>query len=535
MGCLRSAAVLALVALSGFLAMLDNTVVNVALPSIKRELALSDAGFEWVAISYVLTFSTLMLLGGRLADLVGRRAVLVTGLLLFTAASALAGLSGSGATLIAARALQGAGAACVMPASLAVVAGDLPAHRRTLAIGVWTAALALALACGPVVGGVLTQRWGWEWVFLLNLPCGALALALTPAVPARHAPLPPPLPRASRRLARSLDLPGLALSGAALALLSYGLVHGGEHGFTTSRVPLGCCAGAAVAAAGFLLAERRSPAPLIAPGTFRIRSLRGGVLAQMLWGVGVNGVFFFTALYLQSVLGFSPTEAGLVFLPLAGALLAATPAAGPLAALWGAHRVIAAGLALVAAGLWGVAATGEGASYAQLQPGLLLIGVGSAFTAPLTVASVADVPAGSVGAASGLVSTARELSGVFGVVLVGVVLARGREAALRDGASPRAAFLDGYASGLRLAAALVLCGAAVALVTLRRTGRHRRPVTAYARARALLRRDTARAGGRRGAVWPGTRRRGPGRSRGFVPVEQPDCAAVTSDEDLTRR
>lgn len=466
MGRVRRFAVLAMVALSGFITMLDNTVVNVALPSVQRELGLSSDGLEWVAVSYVLSFSTLLLLGGRLSDLVGRRSVLVAGLLVFTVASALAGLADSGGTLIAARTVQGVGAACVIPASLAVVAGDLPPERRTFAIGVWTASLALALASGPVVGGLVTERWGWEWVFLLNLPFGLLAAGLATAVPAAARA------RRGRGLPRVLDVPGVLLSGTALYFLTYGLVEGGERGFRSEPVPA-CLTVATVTGLMFLVVEARTYMPLVDLRAFRIRSLSGGMAAQVMWGIGLNGVFFFTALYLQTVLGFSPTKAGLVFLPLAAVLLAVTPAAEPLSVQLGPHRVIASGLAMVGAGLLYVSTTGQDASYWELQPGLMLIGAGSAFTAPLTVASLADVPAGRSGTASGLVSTAREVSGVFGVVLVGVVLSRRQRSALQDGALPHAAFLDGYEAGLRLAAVLVFVGAAAAAVTLRRTGRHR--------------------------------------------------------------
>ena len=194
----------------------------------------------------------------------------------------------------------------------------------------------------------------------------------------------------------------------------------------------------------------------------------------MLWGIGVNGVFFFTALYLQQVLGFSPTKAGLAFLPLAGALLLCTPLAERAARVLGAHVSIAAGLVMVAAGLLYVSGTGAHAGYWDLQPGLLLIGAGSALTTPLTVRCLAQVPDARAGMATGLVSAAREVSGVFGVVLVGVVLTRRERSELRAGADPRSAFLEGYDLGLRLAACCVLAGALVTLTTLHRRGRHRR-------------------------------------------------------------
>ncbi|WP_420032340.1 MFS transporter [Streptomyces sp. cg28] len=461
----RLSALLLLLSLAGFLTTLDNTVINVALPTVQDDLGLSVADLEWVATSYVLSFGALLLAGGRLTDLVGRRPVLAAGLAVFTLASAAAALADSGTTLVAARAVQGTGAALVIPASLAVVAADLPARRRATAVGLWTASLAVALALGPVIGGFVTEHWGWHWVFLLNVPFGLLALLLVPAVPAARG-------QRAARLPALLDLPGVALSALALFLFTYALVKGGEDTFSTPPVPL-CLWLAAAAGAAFLVVETRTFLPLVDLRMLRDRFLVGGVAAQVLWGIGVNGVFFFTALYLQHVLGFSPVKAGLAFLPLAGALLVCTPFAERAARLLGAHRSIAAGLALVAAGLVLVSRTGAHATYAELQPGLLLIGIGSALTTPLTVRSVAGVPATRTGMASGLVSAAREISGVFGVVLVGIVLTRTERGALRDGADPRAAFLDGYDNGLQLAAGCVLFGALVTLIALRRPGRHR--------------------------------------------------------------
>ncbi|MFF1448376.1 MFS transporter [Streptomyces sp. NPDC058274] len=464
MGRARPAALLALVTLTGFITTLDNTVINVALPTVQRELGLTVADLEWVASSYVLSFGALLLPGGRLTDLFGRRNVLAAGIVVFTVASAAAALADSGGTLIAARTVQGVGAALVIPASLAVVAADLPARRRATAVGLWTAALAVALALGPVVGGFVTQQWSWSWVFALNVPFGLCALLLIPAVPARAAPV-----------RGGVDVPGVLLSVLALYLLTYALVRGGDHGFGNRPVPL-CLGLSAFAACAFTVREARAARPLVVPRLLRDRFLTGGVLAQMLWGIGVNGVFFFTALYLQRVLGFSPTRAGLAFLPLAGALLVCTPLAERAARTLGAHVSISVGLGLVAVGLLYVSGTGLRADYWDLQPGLLLIGAGSALTTPLTVRSLAEVPATHTGMATGLVSAAREVSGVFGVVLVGVVLTRRERTTLRAGIDPRSAFLHGYDLGLRLAACCVLAGALVTLVALRPRGRHRRTV-----------------------------------------------------------
>ncbi|WP_199854875.1 MFS transporter [Streptomyces dioscori] len=469
MGRARLSALFCLLTLTGFITTLDNTVINVALPTVQRELGLTVPDLEWVAAGYVLSFGALLLPGGRLTDLCGRRPVLTAGIVVFTLSSAACALADSGGALITARTVQGIGAALVIPASLAVIAVDLPARLRSTAVGLWTAALAVALALGPVVGGFVTERWGWGWVFALNVPFGVLALLLMPAVPARSAP---------RR--GGLDMPGVLLSVLALYLLTYGLVRGQEHGFTAAPVPQ-CLTVSAVAACAFLVVEARTARPLVELRLLRDRFLTGGILAQVLWGIGVNGVFFFTALYLQRVLGFSPTEAGLAFLPLAGALLLGTPVAERAARTLGAHVSIAGGLGLVAVGLLYVSGVGAGAGYWDLQPGLLMIGWGSALTTPLTVRSLLRVPEDGMGMATGLVSAAREVSGVFGVVLVGVVLTRRERTALRSGADPRDAFLAGYDRGLRIAACCVLAGALVTLLTLRRRGRHRRPRRIVAR------------------------------------------------------
>ncbi|WP_162931333.1 MFS transporter [Streptomyces sporangiiformans] len=531
MGRARLFALLFLLTLTGFITTLDNTVINVALPTVQRELGLSVTDLEWVASSYVLSFGALLLPGGRLTDLFGRRSVLTVGIVVFTAASAAASLADSGTTLIAARTVQGVGAALVIPASLAVVAADLPARRRSMAIGLWTAALAVALALGPVVGGFVTQQWSWGWVFALNVPFGLIALLLIPAVPARttggsetdrqaeaearsqaepgsasepgsapgpgpgfgpgpgpaNGSGPEPGPKSRRG---GLDLPGVLFCVVSLYLLTYGLVRGGEHGFGAAPVPL-CLGVSAVAACVFLVVEARTARPLVELGLLRDRFLMGGVIAQVLWGIGVNGVFFFTALYLQRVLGFSPTKAGLAFLPLAGALLLCTPLAERAARVLGAHVSIAAGLGVVAAGLLYVSGTGAHAGYWELQPGLLLIGAGSALTTPLTVRCLAQVPDARTGMATGLVSAAREVSGVFGVVLVGVVLTRRERSALRSGADPRSAFVEGYDIGLRLAACCVLAGALVTLVTLHRRGRHRQVRNRRVRQRSAPARNRA--------------------------------------------
>ncbi|MEU6794926.1 MFS transporter [Nonomuraea wenchangensis] len=431
------------VALAGFLTTLDNTVVTVALPSIQRDLGAGLAALEWVATGYLLTFAGLMPAGGRLADVWGHRAMLLTGLTLFTAASLAAGLAGAVGPLVAARLVQGAGAALVLPATLAVLA-VLDERRRSTGVAVWMASGAAALALGPVVGGYLSQHAHWSWVFLVNVPLGAAVVALAAvAVPA------------SRPVRRALDVPGVLASAVFLASGTFALIHGGEHGYGSPPVvaALALCAGGGAA---FAVAERRAADPMVDLRLFAVRAFAGGVAAQVLWGLGVNGVFFYTAIFLQGVLGFTPTGSGLAFVPLALLVVLVTPLAPVLERRVGAGRTVAAGLTLVAGGM-AVAATLEaGDGWGRLLPAVCAIGIGSALTMPLGSAVLGAVPQERAGVAGGVFSVSREVSGLFGIAAVGAVVQ----------AAP--SFAAGYATGLLAAAGLVLAGALIALRTLKR-------------------------------------------------------------------
>ncbi|MGW5156125.1 MFS transporter [Nonomuraea wenchangensis] len=430
------------VALAGFLTTLDNTVVTVALPSIQRDLGAGLAALEWVATGYLLTFAGLMPAGGRLADVWGHRATLLTGLTLFTAASFAAGLAGTVGPLVAARLVQGVGAALVLPATLAVLA-VLDERRRSAGVAVWMASGAAALALGPVVGGYLSQHAHWSWVFLVNVPLGAAVVALAAvAVPA------------SRPVRRALDVPGVLASAVFLASGTFALIHGGEHGYGSPAVvaALALCAGGGAA---FAVAERRTADPMVDLRLFAVRAFAGGVAAQVLWGLGVNGVFFYTAIFLQGVLGFTPTGSGLAFVPLALLVVLVTPLAPLLERRVGAGRTVAAGLTLVAGGM-AVAATLEaGDGWGRLLPAVCAIGIGSALTMPLGSAVLGAVPQDRAGVAGGVFSVSREVSGLFGIAAVGAVV------------QSAPSFATGYATGLLAAAGLVLAGALIALRTLK--------------------------------------------------------------------
>jgi len=448
------------VALATFMTYLDNNVTNVAIPTIQRSLHLSIAGLEWVVSSYILVFAALLLVGGKLADVYGRRRLFFAGLTIFTLASLGAGLAGSGGVLISMRLVQGLGAALLVPTTLAIIVATFDNPReRTAAVGVWTAIGAMALAFGPLIGGFISQHVHWGWIFFINVPVGVItfAIALLAISESRDT-----------SVARHLDVPGLAASVVALFSLTYALIEGHDHGWTSGLI-LGAFALAAVGAAVFVLIEARAEHPMIPLALFRSRLFSGGTGTMMLWAFGVFGIYFFTSIYLQVVLGFSPTRAGLAFVPMALCIALFAGFGGPLAARAGAHRVVAAGLALDAVGLYLFSRLGAGATFAGLMPGFVLFGAGSGLMqVPLTNAVLGAMPPERSGIASALLNNSREVAGLLGITVIGAVLRARQGVALRHGVAPAPAFIDGYHAGLLVTIALVAVGAIAGYAALRR-------------------------------------------------------------------
>jgi EmrB/QacA subfamily drug resistance transporter len=451
------------VGLATFMTYLDNNVTNVAIPTIQRSLHLSIAGLEWVVSSYILMFAALLLAGGKLADVYGRRRLFFIGLTVFTLASLGAGLAGSGGVLIGMRLLQGVGAALLVPTTLAIIVATFDDTReRTAAIGVWTAIGAMALAFGPLIGGLISQHLHWGWIFFINVPVGIVtfAIALLAVRESRDT-----------TTGRHLDLPGLIVSVIALFSLTYALIEGHDRGWTSGLI-LGAFALAAVSAAAFMLIEARSKHPMIPLALFRSPVFSGGIGVMMLWAFGVFGIYFFTSIYLQDVLGFSPTKAGLAFMPMALCIALFAGISAPLAARFGAYRLVALGMLIDAAGLVLFARLGAGTTFADLMPGFVLFGAGSGLmTVPLTNAVLGATPPERSGIASALLNNSREVAGLLGITVIGAVLRTRESVALRHAVPPAPAFIDGYHAGLVVTIALVAIGAVVGYLSLRRMPR----------------------------------------------------------------
>jgi len=463
----RSRWTLLAVALATFMTYLDNNIVNVAIPAIERDLHLTTSGLEWVVSSYILVFASLLLAGGRLADVWGRKRLFLIGLSIFTLASLAAGLAGSVDALVASRAVQGLGAALVTPTTLAIISATFTNTRqRAAAVGVWSAVGALALAVGPLIGGLLSEYASWGWIFFINVPVGLATLALAAGAIRESSEDSGP---------RRIDIPGVLTSAVALFALTFALIEGHDRGWT-SPVILACFAAAGVLGVIFVWLELRVREPMVAMSLFRERVFSGGLIALVMWGFGLFGIYFFTSLYLQGVLGFSPTKAGAAFVPMALLMAAGAVISERVSHRLGAYRVVGAAMLLMAAGIASVSLLGADADFASLMPSFALIGIGGGLTVPLTSSVLEAMPRAEAGVASGIFNASREVSGLLGITVIGAVLTARQSALLAAGDAPLDAFLGGYRAGLLLAAGLVALGGVAAYVGLRRrtAGRHAR-------------------------------------------------------------
>jgi len=445
---------LALLATAQFVVVLDASVVNVALPSIGRDLNLSQEGLAWLVNAYVLAFGGFLLLGGRMADLLGRRRVFMGGFALFAVASFAGGLATDGTTLIAARALQGLGAAILSPAALSLVTTTFAeGAERNKALGVWGAVAAGGGAAGSLLGGVITQTLGWEWVLWINTPIGIAAALLAPTVllESKHSTGD-----------RSFDALGALTVTGGLVAFVYGVIDGVEVEFVAL---------AAVLLVAFAITESRTRNPLVPFAIFRSRSLTGATVTGVLMGGALIGLFFFATLYLQQVLHYGPLTAGLAFLPLALTIGASAGIASQLSTKFGPKPVLVSGLAVQAAGLyWFSHVSADGSFLGDvLFPSLVVaLGMGLAFV-PLTIAAMSGVSEHEAGLASGLMATAQQIGQAVGLaVLTGVATTTSTSAD---------ALTAGFEDAFLLAAAFALIAALAAFTIIAKT-RTARPGTA---------------------------------------------------------
>jgi EmrB/QacA subfamily drug resistance transporter len=453
---------LALLAMAQFVVVLDASIVNVALPTIGESLSFSADNLSWVVNAYVLTFGGFLLLGGRLADLLGRRRVFMGGLILFALASLAGGFADSDGVLIAARAVQGLGAALLSPAALSIVTTTFrDGAERNKALGVWGAVAGAGGAAGVLLGGVLTEYLGWEWVLWVNVPIGIAAAALAPSLIAESR---------SDSETRAFDFAGAVSVTAGLSLLVYALVEAPDAGWGSGQT-IGLLAGALALLGIFIAVELRSAAPLVPFRIFRLRTLTGANVVGILTGASLFSMFFFISLYMQNVLGYSAIKAGLSYLPLAVTIIIAAGVASTLVTRIGFKPILVAGMGLIAAGLFwfGQISPGGGFLTDVLGPSLLAaVGLGFAFV-PQTIAAVSGVNANEAGLASGLINTSQQVGGALGLaVLSTVAFPQIEDAAVQAGGPPTPAMLtDGYSEAFMVGAGIALLGVVAALTLIR--------------------------------------------------------------------
>ncbi len=450
---------LAAVAFGLFMIMLDNTVVNVALPSMARDLGVGLSELEWIVTGYALTFASLMLTGGKLADLLGRRLIFVTGLVIFTASSLACGLAESGEFLIGARVVQGAGAALMNPATLSIIAATFPPRQRGTAIGIWAGVSALALAIGPLVGGLLTDHLDWSWIFFVNVPVGIVAIVASFVL----------IPESKDESAEQrLDLPGLLTSGIGLFALTYGLIEANTYGWTSGRI-IGAFVVAVVMLVAFVLLETHQRLPMLDLSLFRNGTYAGANLAVLLVALAMFGVFFFVSLYMQGILGYSAVEAGAAFLPLTILIILVAPIAGRASDRIGSRWLMTAGMLLVSVQLLSFSRLDEHSTFWNLLPGLLVGGMGMALVmTPSAAAAVRALPVDKSGVGSAVLNASRQVGGSMGIALMGAIMAHqiGGLTGPEVFRQPER-FIDGFSTTLLVAAVIALAGAVVSFVLVR--------------------------------------------------------------------
>ncbi len=451
---------LALLSVVQFMLVLDIAIVNVALPSIQVDLGFSQENLQWVISAYALVFGGFLLLGGRTADLVGRRRMFLVGLVVFTSASLLAGLAWSETSLIGARAIQGLGAAIIAPAALSILTTTFPEGKeRNIALGVWGAVGGFGAAAGVLLGGVFTDLLSWEWIFFLNIPVGITALALTPFL----------LGESRDARASGFDALGGVLVTGGLSTAVYGITQANDWGWS-SGTTLGVFAAALLLLVGFVLRELQAKDPLMSFSIFKIKTVSGANIAGFILGTALFSMFLMLTLYMQQVLGYSPLKTGVAYIAVAGGSIVWAMVAQTLVTRVGVKPVLVAGMSLLTLGLLYFTQVSVSGSYlGDLLPGFLVISVGMAFSfVSVSIAALAGIPAKDAGIASGLINTSQQIGGALGIaVLSSVAVAHTTDATKAGDAVPQA-LTSGFQAAFWVGAGIAAVGVVAALGLIRK-------------------------------------------------------------------
>jgi EmrB/QacA subfamily drug resistance transporter len=451
---------LALLSVVQFMVVLDIAIVNVALPSIQVDLGFSQENLQWVISAYALFFGGFLLLGGRSADLLGRRRIFLGGLIVFTLSSLFAGLAWSEASLITARAFQGLGAAIITPAALSILSTTFHEGReRNIALGVWGAVGGFGAAAGVLMGGILTDALSWEWIFFVNVPVGVLAIVLAPIL----------LDESRDSSVKTFDLPGAVLVTAGLSSLVYAITQAGRDGWLAGTT-IGFAVVSLALLAGFVGWELRHPEPLMRFGLLRTKTVAGANVAGFIMGTAMFSMFLMLTLYMQQVLGYSAMETGVAYLAVAGTAIIWSGVAAQLVTRIGVKPVLVSGMTFLTAGLIFFTQVSVGGSYVtDLLPGFLLIGVGIGFSfVPITIAALAGVEPAEAGLASGLINTSQQIGGALGIAALSTIATSRTEDAVSAGTGVPSALVDGFTNAFVAGAIIAGIGIVAALTLIRR-------------------------------------------------------------------
>jgi EmrB/QacA subfamily drug resistance transporter len=456
---------LALLCAVQFMVVLDVAIVNVALPSIQTDLGFSQQNLQWVISAYALVFGGFLLLGGRTADLLGRRRIFVGGTILFTFGSLLCGLAWSDESLIGARAIQGLGAAAITPAALAILVTTFTEGReRNIALGAWGAVGGFGAAAGVLFGGILTDLLSWEWIFFVNIPVGLAGLVLTPFL----------LSESLDKHGQGFDVPGAVLVTGGLSVLVLGVTQGREWGWG-SATTVGVFAASAALLAAFIAWESRVSHPLMPFSIFRLQTLAASNVAGFILGTALFAMFLMLTLYMQQVLGYSPLETGVAYLAVAGTAVIWANVAAIAVNRVGVKPALVFGMSLLTIGLVYFTQVSVGGSYwRDLLPGFLIIGLGIPFAfVPISIAAFAGTRQDEAGLASGLMNTSQQIGGAVGIAILSTIATSTTNDAVSGGTQLPIAMTDGFQAAFWAGAAIALAGVLVSLFLVR--GRDLRP------------------------------------------------------------